>query len=66
MVRHNVEFITRVSHDRWIEVWNGRLQRWEREHLKDLVNTVPGGLSFEVSFTHAGKNHRAYVTLDWF
>jgi len=64
--RHNVEFITHVSHDRWIEVWNERLHHWEREHLKDLVDTVPGGLSFEVSFTHAGKNHRAHVTLDWF
>ena len=34
--------------------------------MKDLVDTVPGCLSFEVSFTHAGKNHRAHVTLDWF
>jgi hypothetical protein len=64
--RHNVEFITHVSHDRWIEVWNERLHHWEREHLKDLVDTVPGGLSFEVSFTPAGKNHRAHVTLDGF
>ncbi|MCI0476007.1 MAG: hypothetical protein L0Y55_07150, partial [Anaerolineales bacterium] len=63
---HNVEFVTRASHDRWIDVFNERLQRWEREHLKDMVSTVPGNLGFEISFTHAGKSVRAHVTLDWF
>ena len=63
---HNVEFVTRASHDRWVEVFNERLQRWEREHLKDLGETVPGCLGFEISFTHAGKCVRAHVTLDWF
>lgn len=63
---HKVEFVTRASHDRWIEVYNERLQRWELEHLKDLVSTVPGNLGFEISFTHAGKIVKAHVTLDWF
>jgi len=63
---HKVEFITRVTHDRWVDVFNLRLQRWEREHLKDLVESVPGCLGFEVSFTHAGKEVRAHVSLDWF
>lgn len=63
---HNVEFVTRASHDRWIEVFNERLQRWEREQLKDLVSTVPGNLGFEISFTHAGKKMQVQVTLDWF
>lgn len=64
--RHNVEFVTRASHDRWIEVFNERLTRWEHEHLKDVVGTVPGCLGLELSFTHAGKKVRAHVTLDWF
>jgi hypothetical protein len=63
--RHNVEFVTHVSHDRWVDVFNARLKCWEREHLKDLVATVPGSFGFEVSFTHAGKQVRAHVTLDW-
>lgn len=64
--RHNVEFVTRASHDRWIEVFNERVLRWEHEHLKDLVGTVPGNLGFEISFSHAGKSVRAHVILDWF
>ena len=64
--RHNVEFVTRASHDRWVDVFNERLQRWEREKLKDVVQTVPGCLGFEISFTHAGKIVRAKVILDWF
>lgn len=64
--RHNVEFVTRASHDRGVDVYNERLQRWEREKLKDLVQTVPGCLGFEISFTHAGKIVRAKVLLDWF
>jgi hypothetical protein len=64
--RHKVEFVTRASHDRWIDVFNERLQRWEHEHLKDVVNTVPGNLGFEISFRHAGKTARAHITLDWF
>lgn len=64
--RHKVEFVTRASHDRWVDVYNERLHRWEREHLKDLVNTVPGCLGFEISFTHAGKIVCAHITLDWF
>jgi hypothetical protein len=64
--RHNVEFVTRASHDRWVDVFNERLQRWEREKLKDLVQTIPGRLGFEISFTHAGKRVCAKVLLDWF
>jgi hypothetical protein len=63
--RHNMEFVTRVSHDRWVDVFNDRLNRWESEHLQDLVATMPGQLSFEVSLTHAGKTVSIHVTLDW-
>jgi hypothetical protein len=60
-----VEFIIRAAHDRWVEVFNARLNRWEPEHLKDLVDTVPGCLGFVTSFTHAGKVVQARVILDW-
>jgi len=60
-----VEFIIRAANDRWVEVFNERLNRWEREHLKDLVDTVPGCLGFVTSFTHAGKVVQARVILDW-
>ncbi len=61
----HVEFIIRAANDRWVEVFNERLNRWEREHLKDLVDCVPGCLGFVTSFTHAGKVVRARVILDW-
>lgn len=64
--RHNVEFITRVSHDRWGDVFNLRLHRWEHEHLKDLVTTAPGVFGFEISFTHADKVMSAHLIFDWF
>jgi hypothetical protein len=60
-----VEFIIRAAHDRWVDVFNERLNRWEPEHLKDLVDTVPGCLGFVTSFTHAGKVVQARVILDW-
>ncbi len=63
--RHNMEFITRASHDRWVDVFNDRLGRWESEHLQDLIATMPGQLGFEVSLTHAGKTISIHVTLDW-
>jgi len=61
-----VDFIIRAANDRWVEVFNERLNRWEREHLKDLVDSVPGCLGFATSFTHAGKVVQARVILDWF
>ncbi len=61
-----VDFIIRAAGDRWVEVFNARLNRWESEHLKDLVDTVPGCLGFVTSFTHAGKVVQAHVILDWF
>jgi hypothetical protein len=60
-----VEFITRAACDRWVEVYNERLSRWEAEHLKDLVESVPGCLGFLTSFTHAGQVVQAHVILDW-
>ena len=36
------EFVFRVSHlERIVEVYNERLDRWETEKLKDLVDNLP-------------------------
>lgn len=45
------EFILRVRHeDRLVEVYNERLDRWEEEHLDDLMATVPFSLRLQVRF----------------
>lgn len=55
------EFVIRACHDRQIEVYNERLQRWEREALFDLVATVPFAFEQQVEFTHARQTHRTRV-----
>jgi hypothetical protein len=61
----DLEFIIRATHNRWVEVYNPRLDRWEKEKLKDLVATVPRAFSFRTSFTHAGRTRIVAITLDW-
>ena len=60
-----LEFVIRASHDRWVEVYNPRLDRWEEEKLKDLVATMPQAFRFKATFTHAGRTQVAQATLDW-
>jgi hypothetical protein len=56
----NVEFAIPASHlERWVEVYNARLDRWEREHLQDLVDSVPFTLTYQAAFQHAGRTHLA-------
>ena len=58
------EFVFRACHlERLVEVYNDRLDRWETECLKDLVDTVPYQATFRVVFTHAGKQHLDTVKL---
>lgn len=64
--RLQVECVTRAAGDRWIDVFNLRLQRWEREHLVDLVASLPGQFGFSSTVTHAGKTTSIHVILDWF
>jgi hypothetical protein len=53
-----VEFAIPASHlERWVEVYNERLDRWEREHLQDLVDSVPFTLTYQAAFQHAGRTH---------
>jgi hypothetical protein len=61
------EFVFRASHlERIVEVYNDRLDRWETETLQDLVDSVPYQATFQVVFTHAGKQHLDVIQLGWF
>jgi hypothetical protein len=60
------EFVIRASHlERLVEVYNDRLDRWELEHLQDLVDTLPFSHTFKVTFTHARKDRRATIHIGW-
>lgn len=64
--KYHLEFITHATSERWIEVYNERLNRWEKEKLMEIAATFPGRLQFQVGFIHEGKLTVAQVTLDWF
>jgi len=63
----NDEFVIRVSHqERIVEVYNERLDRWEREALGDLVAVVPFSHKFAVRFTHARQERVTNMHIGWF
>jgi hypothetical protein len=58
------EFVFRISHlERIVEVYNPRLDRWETEALKDLVDVVLYQATFKVVFTHAGQP--IWIRFNW-
>jgi hypothetical protein len=59
------EFTIRASHNRLVEVYNDRLNRWEPELLHDLTASVPLPLRLRVSFTHARKVRHVAIELGW-
>jgi hypothetical protein len=61
----DAEFIIRACHNRKVEVYNDRLDRWEEELLDDLTATVPLVLRLQVAFTHARKVRVAEIGLGW-
>lgn len=61
----HAHFTIRASHNRWVEVYNDRLDRWELELLDDVTASVPLPLKFRVSFTHARKVRRVDIELGW-
>jgi len=66
MEQAQAEFVITVSHlERRVEVYNDRLERWEREILADLVTSVPWEVTFPVQFQHAGRTRRAKVKMGW-
>jgi hypothetical protein len=52
-------------HDRQVEVYNERLNRWEPELLDDLTATVPLPLTLQATFTHARKTRTVDIQLGW-
>ena len=62
----NQEFIFRASHlERTVEVYNDRLRRWETETLRDLTACVLYQATFQVRFTHAGRDRLDTVQFGW-
>jgi len=59
------EFVIRGCHDRDIEVYNPRCNRWEHGKLLDLVATIPFEFEQKVVFTHAGKTWRVRTGFGW-
>ena len=67
MEQSNCEFVIVASHlERLVEVYNDRLDRWETEHLQDLVDSVPWTITYQAVFHHAGKTHLATIRAGWF
>jgi len=61
------EFIITATHlERLVEVYNSRLDRWEREHLGDLVGCVPWQTTYQAAFHHAGRTRLAKLKMGWF
>jgi hypothetical protein len=64
---HPNEFIITATHlERWVEVYNPRLKRWETEHLGDLVDCVLWQVTCQALFQHAGRSRLAKIKLGWF
>jgi hypothetical protein len=67
LAQAQAEFVITATHlERLVEVYNPRLDRWETEHLQDLVESVPWEVTFETRFQHAGRQRLARVKLGWF
>ena len=61
------EFILTAKHmDRLAEVYNGRLHRWETEHLQDLVDCVLWQVTYQVAFQHAGRTRLTDLKMGYF
>ncbi len=61
------KIVFRASHlERIVEVYNERLDHWEREVLQDLTETVLYQVTFEVRFQLAGRTRLDRVQFGWF
>jgi hypothetical protein len=61
----HAEFVIRAHHNRQVEVYNDRLDRWEEELLNDLTATVPLSFKLRVAFTHARRVRVVDRELGW-
>jgi hypothetical protein len=61
------EFIITATHlERLVEVYNARLDCWETEHLRDLVDCVLWQTTYQAAFHHAGRTRLANLKMGWF
>jgi hypothetical protein len=61
------EFIITAKHmDRLVEVYNGRLHRWETEHLQDLVDCVLWQATYQIAFQHARRTRLTDLKMGYF
>ena len=58
--------IIRAYHNRSIEVYNQRHNRWEKEYLLDFAACAPLAVDLLVDFTHARKVRQVKIQLGWF
>jgi len=58
-------FIIRAKHNRRLQVYNERLDRWEDEFLWDLRDSMAGQVCRNTYFHHAGRTRVGHSTLDW-
>jgi len=58
--------IFRAQHNRWVEVYNERLDRWEREQLFDLAACADLPVPLPTTFTQARNERLVTVHLGWF
>ncbi len=67
MDRVQATFVIRVQHEnRWVEVYNDRLDRWETEQLSELIATVPFVCELNPQFHPARQVRTVAVRLGWF
>lgn len=60
------QFVIRASHlERLVEIYNPYRGEWEREHLQDLVDTIPFEAEWVVQFKHAGYTRAANIQIGW-
>lgn len=60
------QFVIRASHlERIVEIYNPHRKEWERERLKELVDTVPFEAEWLVEFKHAGYTRQANIQIGW-
>jgi hypothetical protein len=61
------EFVITATHlERLMDVYNTRLDRWETEHLQNLVDCVPWQAAYQTAFHHAGRTRLANLKMGWF
>lgn len=66
VMRLHQQCIFRAQHNRCIEVYNERLDRWEPERLFDLAASAHLSVALQTTFTHARKERQITVHLGWF